>query len=175
MNGRENHRVEATLHFLERCEREGGRSIPLRHSRHPPISTAGKTRRDSRFPRVEAATVDSSSFREWLHVRCGSRAKGRREREIFLWNLEGNSPYPEENSFSFLAAFHIPCFFHRFFPLHSAVLNRYVPFIRCLRASLFFLSFFFFFFSPPSSAFAPPPRDSFSVLESDSLRSRFGE
>lgn len=139
MNGWENHRVEATLHFLERRGRQGGRSIPLRRSRH---RRQGKTRRDSALvPRVEAATVDSSSstpFREWLHVR-----RARKGLEIFLWNLEGNSSYPEENSF------HIPYFFHRFFPLHSAVLNRYVPFIRCLRASLSFLPFFFSFLRPP--------------------------
>lgn len=148
MNGWENHRVEATLHFLERRGRQGGRSIPLRRSRH---RRQGKTRRDSALvPRVEAATVDSSSstpFREWLHVR-----RARKGLEIFLWNLEGNSSYPEENSF------HIPYFFHRFFPLHSAVLNRYVPFIRCLRASLSFLLFSSPFFVLPS-LFASPPLD----------------
>lgn len=116
--------------------REGGRY------RFVARDTAGREKRDSALvPRVEAATVDSSSstpFREWLHVR-----RARKGLEIFLWNLEGNSSYPEENSF------HIPYFFHRFFPLHSAVLNRYVPFIRCLRASLSFLPFFFSFLRPP--------------------------
>lgn len=115
--------------------REGGRY------RFVARDTASREKRDALVPRVEAATVDSSSstpFREWLHVR-----RARKGLEIFLWNLEGNSSYPEENSF------HIPYFFHRFFPLHSAVLNRYVPFIRCLRASLSFLPFFFSFLRPP--------------------------
>lgn len=56
--------------FSREGEREGGRySFVTR-------DTTAMEKRDA-TPRVEAATVDSSSsFREWLHVRCGSRAKG---------------------------------------------------------------------------------------------------
>lgn len=119
--------------------REGGRY------RFVARDTAGREKRDATPRWSRASRPQQSTRRRRRRLENGCTYVARKGLEIFLWNLEGNSSYPEENSF------HIPYFFHRFFPLHSAVLNRYVPFIRCLRASLSFLPFFFSFLRPPLS------------------------
>lgn len=133
------------LRQLSPFSREGRRSIQLRHSRH---RSHGKTRRDS------ACRGRKSTRRRRLENGCtyvaGRARKGGwkegRER-IFLWRLEGNSPYPEENSSSFLAAFHIPYFFHRFF---SPPPFRCVKPLRALYPMSTRFSFLFSFLSSSS-------------------------
>lgn len=121
--------------------REGGRY------RFVARDTAGREKRDATPRWSRASRPQQSTRRRRRRLENGCTYVARKGLEIFLWNLEGNSSYPEENSF------HILYFFHRFFPLHSAVLNRYVSFIRCLRASLSFLPFFLLLSSssPPFS------------------------
>ena len=119
MNGWENHRVEATLSIFSR-----GREVDTASSLETPQPRKNATR--LRVSRPQQSTPRRRHRRRrrcrlengCTYVAGRARKDGWKEgrERIFLWRLEGNSPCPEENSSSFLAAFHIPYFFHRFFP-----------------------------------------------------------
>lgn len=142
------------LHFLERGEREREvgyhrfvtRDTEKRYATRfrvsrPQQSTRLRRRRRPRRRLENACTYVAGRAQKGLEG-----WKGRREREIFLWNsLEGNSPYPVENSFSFLAAFHISSTFSIAPPPFRRVKPLRVLYPMSTRLSVFpfFLSFFF--------------------------------
>lgn len=125
----------------------------------PQQSTPRRRHRRRRRCRLEngCTYVAGRARKGWLE---------RRAERIFLWRLEGNSPCPEENSSSFLAAFHIPYFFHRFF---SPPPFRCVKPLRALYPMSTRFSFLFSFLSSSS------PPDFLRLFGRISLRFRFEE